>query len=299
MYRLLFLLTIPLLSYSEEILETISIKVFKDEKGKEEIDTRPFDESLINLHNRIEPEPSLDEVEQSRPLEDRDMMMSVRESKYSVELGLRYRPLLYSKYQSDIFADNHLVEFYNSWTTSFAPYLIIKSEATRLKGSKQVGWFVKHSIDYYSINKQRGVYSNGAVDSIEIDLGTELSVYSYSYIPTVFLFSTLSENHRLAGEFSFGGGVSVLNGSYALINYPTQAEYDANPEAYSILEGRHIFNGGVASYNYDFALHFIYSFTLKYIYKRYNLHLSMENPFIIKDNYWNTTLFSVGVGYSF
>jgi hypothetical protein len=302
MYRLLFLLTIPIFSLSEEILETISIKVFKDEKGKEEIDTRPFEDSLINLHNRVsEPEDQKreDRVDPRYP-EDRDMMMqTTRRSKYTIEVGLRYRPLLYSKYQSDIFAESHLVEFYNSWSSSFAPYLIVKSEANRLNGSKRVGWFTKHSLDYYSIDKQRGVYSNGAIDSTEVDLGTELSVYSYSFLPTVFLYSSLSENHRVAGEFSFGGGFSVLNGTYALINYPTQAEYNANPSAYSMLGDRHIFNGGIASYSNDFALHFIYSFTLKYIYKRYNFHISMENPFIIKDDYWNITLFSIGLGYSF
>jgi len=314
LFKRVFLLQIAIFSllFSEETFESLSIKLFVDDQSKRAVESRPFNGGTINLHNSIEREPIYGDrgtkSNLSRAKYSSGQQQKLKEAFFSplhsIEFGLKYRPLLYSKYQSEIFSDNHQIEFYSSWDLSFAPYLLLKSKAFRFETLNNLGWFFKHSFDYYSFSEQRGVYSSGEVDSENIDIGTELSMYSWSFLPTLFFYQDLQRQNsgvvnRFVFELSGGVGLTLLDGSYRILNYPSQTEFDNNPENYQLLGNRPALLSEVGSYSFDIAMHLIYNITLKYIYDHYTLHLSLENPFIFKDNYWNTTLFSIGIGYSF
>ncbi len=219
-----------------------------------------------------------------------------------IEVGAEITLSSSLKFQSDIFADSHDIDFYNETGTMSAIYLSLKSKA--FSNSWNLGFYFNSTIEYSNFSKQRPLFG-GSIYNKTYDIDTSVNIVSFDLSPSLFYFIDFSSNGRntVVLELFSGAGITAYTGRYREFRLPTKEEYDSMKDEVRFTRGENgetVFLGESEDLGFGYGINFSYGLKLKYIYQNFNIHLIYKTPFVVTaDKHLNISYSSVGVGYSF
>ena len=227
-----------------------------------------------------------------------------------IEFGLDYLPHQSMKFQEEVIAETHKIDFQNSFSMIPSPYISFKSKGYSI--AKYFGLYLNSTLRYSLFDKQRAVLTDGSVSNIEIDLGTSVHNISFDITPSLFYYFDFGERsgkNSLVLETFSGLGISLYFGGKKEFIYPTGDEFlqeqnrtglDVPPNFYISPNGTIAYIGESEDIGFGFGVNIVYGIRFKYIYENYNIHLVYQSPFVVGiDNYLNIKQILIGVGYSF
>lgn len=230
--------------------------------------------------------------------------------KHKVEIGIDYIPHQSLKFQDGFIVESHRIDFQNSFGVIPSPYISLKSKGYSI--GQHFGLYLNTNFRYSNYNMQRAVLTDGSVSEVETDLKTSIHHLSINAIPSFFYYLNFGKNrgkNTFVFEVFSGIGTSVYIGKIKNFIYPTQEEFQREqniskseiPPNFQISKnGTVAYIGEIEDLGFGFGFNLIYGVKLKYIYQKFNFHLSYQAPIIITTkDYLNIQQILVGIGYSF